>query len=264
MKNLFEYAKICLQQTDIEQKLSLTHQARQQQQAGQLCLADNGLVEPISATRFPSRPELRLPREMPKRKLNRADGVAAMFHALAHIEFMAIYLAWDVIYRFRGLPAAFYGDWLKVADEEAQHFSLIRSHLRGLGMDYGDLPAHAGLWEHAENTAEHLLARLAVVPRCMEARGLDVTPPLIEKFMVQNDQASVALLRRILDDEVGHVAIGSFWFKTLCQQTGLEPESTYQKLLGEFYQGKPKSPFNRELRLLAGFSNAEIDWLETR
>jgi uncharacterized ferritin-like protein (DUF455 family) len=150
-----------------------------------------------------------------------------------------------------------------VADEEAQHFALIREHLRSLGVDYGDLPAHGGLWEHATDTSEHLLARLALVPRCMEARGLDVTPALIEKFRQAGDQKSVAILTRILTDEVGHVELGSYWFKFVCGEQKLEPEAEYRRLLGEYYKGgRPKGPFNRVLRAQAGFSAAELDWLE--
>jgi uncharacterized ferritin-like protein (DUF455 family) len=236
--------------------------AWQKLQAGELSLESNQPVDSISLTKFPAQPQLLPPRDMPRRRLNAPNGVAAMFHALAHIEFIAIYLAWDILYRFRGLPEQFYRDWLKVADEEAQHFALIRSHLRSFGMDYGDFPAHQGLWEHAEDTVDNLLARLAIVPRCMEARGLDVTPAMIEKFQTRNDATSVAILTRILTDEVGHVAIGSYWFKWLCQQQRVEPEQKYRDLLQQFYKGKPKGPFNKEMRIIAGFSTAELDWLE--
>jgi uncharacterized ferritin-like protein (DUF455 family) len=161
------------------------------------------------------------------------------------------------------MPEQFYLDWLRVADEEAQHFELIRTHLRAMGVDYGDLPAHSGLWDHAKDTADDLPGRLAMVPRCMEARGLDVTPALIEKFSILGDDASVAILTRILTDEVGHVQLGSYWFKFVCQQQGFKAEAKYRELI-EFYYvgGKPKGPFNRELRKMAGFSDAEIDWLE--
>jgi uncharacterized ferritin-like protein (DUF455 family) len=200
---------------------------------------------------------------MPRRKLTTAEGVAAFFHAIAHVEFVAIYLAWDILYRFRDMPKAFYQDWLRVADEEAQHFALIRTHLRAMQVDYGDLPAHSGLWDHAKDTADDLLGRLAMVPRCMEARGLDVTPTLIEKFRLLGDDASVAILTRILTDEVGHVELGSKWFKFVCRQRGFETEAKYRELIDQYYVGgKPKGPFNRELRKIAGFSDAEIDWLE--
>lgn len=264
MENIFTLAESCLHQSDISQKLEITHHARKLLESKQLSFDSLSPFLSISETRFPEKPQLLPPREMPKRGLHSPSGKAAFFHALAHIEFVAIYLAWDMLYRFRGLPEQFYTDWLIVADEEAQHFSLIRQHLLKMNVDYGDLPAHRGLWDHAEETAENLLARLAVVPRCMEARGLDITPQMIKKFEAQGDTESVEILARILEDEVGHVKIGSFWFKTMCQQQALDYQKTYQQLVEKYHMGKPKGPFNRELRIIAGFSNAEIDWLEQR
>ena len=262
MENIFSIAQFCLHHADVQQKIEKTHYAKKLIESDQLSLESTLAVDPISKTKFPDLPQLLAPREMPGRRLNSATGKIAFFHALAHIEFIAIYLAWDILYRFRGLPDEFYQDWLKIADEEAQHFTLIRQHLLEMGADYGELPAHRGLWDHAEETADDVLARLAIVPRCMEARGLDITPQMIEKFNSQGDQASVKLLTRILEDEVGHVKIGSYWFKTLCQQQQLNHEAKYIELIKKFYVGKPKGPFNRELRIIAGFTNAEIDWLE--
>ncbi|MGJ0429915.1 ferritin-like domain-containing protein [Methylobacter sp.] len=263
MKNIFEFAEACLHRADIDEKLALTHQAWQLLQSQRLSLDSDRPVLPIVNVKFPDRPQLLAPRHMPQRKLTTPDGLIAFFHAIAHVEFVAIYLAWDILYRFRGLPDQFYQDWLRVADEEAQHFALIRDHLRSLQIDYGDLPAHSGLWEHATDTADNVLARLAMVPRCMEARGLDVTPAIIEKFKKLGDATSVALLTRILTDEVGHVELGSYWFKFVCRQHGYEPEAKYRELIREYYKGgKPKGPFNREMRIIAGFSNAELDWLE--
>ncbi|WAK00735.1 ferritin-like domain-containing protein [Methylobacter sp. YRD-M1] len=263
MKNIFEFAEACLHRTDIDEKLALTHQAWQLLQSQHLSLDSDRPVLPIVNVKFPDRPQLLAPRHMPQRKLTTPDGLIAFFHAIAHVEFVAIYLAWDILYRFRGLPDQFYQDWLRVADEEAQHFALIRAHLQSMHTDYGDLPAHSGLWEHATDTADNILARLAMVPRCMEARGLDVTPAIIEKFKKLEDDTSVAILTRILTDEVGHVELGSYWFKFVCRQHGYEPEAKYRELIREYYKGgKPKGPFNREMRIIAGFSNAELDWLE--
>jgi len=263
MKNVFEFAEACLHGSTIDEKLALTHQAMHALENGELCLRSEQPVLPIAQVKFPDTPILLPPRDMPKRKLGTAEGVAAFFHAIAHVEFMAIYLAWDMLYRFRGLPDQFYQDWLKIADEEAQHFELISTHLLAMNMKYGDLPAHSGLWDHAKDTADDLLARLAMVPRCMEARGLDVTPAIISKFKQLGDYLSVALLNRILTDEVGHVERGSFWFKFVCEQQGIESEAKYCQLIKQYYQGgKPKGPFNREMRIIAGFSNAELDWLE--
>ena len=264
MNNIFQLAERCLFDADIEQKLQITRQAGQLLAEQRIAFQDAGLPLPISATCFPSRPELLLPRDMPRRKLDSREGRAAFFHALAHIEFMAVYLAWDIVYRFRGLPDSFYSDWLAIAVEEAEHFTLLRQHLNGFGVDYGDLPAHRGLWGHAEDTAAHLLARLAVVPRCMEARGLDVTPGMIEKLRELDDQPGVAILSRIYQDEIGHVERGSYWFRYFAEQQGLEPDQTYAELLETYYIGKPKGPFNREARIIAGFTHQEIDWLETR
>jgi uncharacterized ferritin-like protein (DUF455 family) len=263
MKNVFEFAEACLHHAAIDEKLALTHQARYLLESGELSFITDRPVLPISRTKFPDKPVLLSPRDMPKRKLGTVEGVSAFFHAIAHVEFMAIYLAWDMLYRFRGMPDQFYQDWLRVADEEAQHFELIRIHLQAMHVAYGDLPAHSGLWDHAKDTAEDLLARLAMVPRCMEARGLDVTPAIIAKFRHLGDDASVALLNRILADEVGHVERGSYWFKFVCEQQGFEPEAKYRQLIKQYYLGgKPKGPFNREMRIIAGFSNAELDWLE--
>lgn len=263
MKNVFKFAEACLQGIAIDEKLALTHQAWYLLENNQLSFTSELPVLPINQVKFPDKPILLPPRDMPKRKLGSSDGIAAFFHAIAHVEFMAIYLAWDLLYRFRGLPEQFYQDWLKVADEEAQHFELIRLNLKTINLNYGDLPAHNGLWDHAKDTADDLLARLAMVPRCMEARGLDVTPAIIAKFKNLGDDASVTLLERILTDEVTHVERGSFWFKWVCEQQGLEPEAKYRQLIKQYYQGgMPKGPFNREMRIIAGFTNAELDWLE--
>jgi uncharacterized ferritin-like protein (DUF455 family) len=260
---IFEFAEAFLYSSDIDEKLTLTHHVKQLIDEKKICFGSNQAVLPIDLIKFPDKPKLMAPRNMPKRKLNSPEGLAAFFHAIAHIEFIAIYLAWDLLYRFRGLPEQFYRDWLIIADEEAQHFELIRIHLQKMGSAYGDFPAHSGLWDHAIDTAEDLLARLALVPRCMEARGLDVTPAMVEKFKRLEDDDSVTLLTRILTDEVGHVERGSYWFKYVCQQQGHKFEAMYQQTLIRYYKGKkPKGPFNRELRIIAGFSNAELDWLE--
>lgn len=262
VNNIFDFAERCLFDSAIETKLALTHQARALLDQGGLSYVADGGVLPIAATVFPEKPQLLMPRDMPRRRLDTAAGKAAFFHALAHIEFMAIYLAWDIIYRFRGLPQAFYRDWLIIADEEAQHFGLIRRHLQQFGVEYGDLPAHRGLWSHAEDTAGDIMARLAVVPRCMEARGLDVTPGMMAKLREMGDQAGVAVLNRIYQDEIGHVQRGSYWFNELARQQGRDAEQSYKQLILDYYKGKPKGPFNREVRIIAGFTHNEIDWLE--
>lgn len=262
MKNIFEFAARCLHSSVIDLKLDMTRQAIQLSRNGALDYNSEKPPQPISSTSFPERPKLCDPRSMPRRKFTTRKGKIAFFHAIAHIEFMAIYLAWDIIYRFRGMPDQFYQDWLSVADEEALHFSMIRTHLQQMGVDYGDLPAHSGLWDIAEDSADSLLARLALVPRYMEAHGLDVTPAMIEKLSEMEDQQGVKILTCILEDEIGHVELGSYWFNFLCIQQGYDPESKYMDLITTRLKGTPRGPINRELRKKAGFSDAELDWLE--
>lgn len=264
MNNVFDYAAACLHRTEIDEKLRLTAEAWQLYQQGELKFDSLSASFGIEHVCFPEKPELLAPRFMARRKLGTPEGVQAFYHALAHIEFIAIYLAWDILYRFRDLPQEFYQDWLRVAQEDAVHFNLIRSHLRTLGIDYGDLPAHQGLWEHAQDTAHDLLARLAIIPRCMEARGLDVTPGMIEKIRILKDGAGVKILQRILEDEQQHVAIGSKWFNQQCQAQAqaLEPVATFRKMILKYFKNnKPKGPFNVEMRLKAGFTAKELAWL---
>ena len=262
MKNIFEIATICLQRADIEEKLSLTHHAWQLYQDGELELCSRHSPAAIEMTQFPDKPVLCSPKAMPRRTFATEAGIIAAFHSTAHIEFIAIYLAWDILYRFRDMPDQFYIDWLRVADEEAQHFTLIRNYLKNKGVDYGDLPAHQGLWERAEQTADDLLDRLALVPRGMEARGLDVTPGMIEKCKGIGDSLAEQIFTRILNDEVGHVELGSYWFKFVCKQRGYQAEEKYRELIIKFLNGKPKGPFNRDMRINAGFSESELKWLE--
>jgi uncharacterized ferritin-like protein (DUF455 family) len=259
MPTLFSFAEQVLTTADVDTKLSLTQQAWQHHQRGELNLAiDPTAPLPIDAARFPGRPILVDPRELPKRKLNSTEGKVALLHAVAHIEFSAIQLAWDHLYRFREMPMPYFVDWLGVAVEEEQHFAMLRGRLRELGADYGDLPAHAGLWGIAADTAYDVLARMALVPRFMEARGLDVTPGMITRLQNASDAASVNILERILHDEVGHVALGSRWFQWVCGQRGLQAEAEYFKLIDRHMHSQVRGPFNRELRLQAGFSEAEL------
>ena len=203
----------------------------------------------------PARPRILAPRQMPRR---RAAGTLqsriALLHAVAHIELNAIDLAWDIIARFTAedLPRAFYDDWVGVAAEEAAHFTLLNERLKALGAAYGDLPAHGGLWEAAENTADDLAARLAVVPLVLEARGLDVTPAMIERLRRGGDEDSAAVLEVIYGEEIGHVAVGSRWFHHLCQARGRDPETTFRRLVEERYGGALKPPFNDAARKQAG------------
>jgi uncharacterized ferritin-like protein (DUF455 family) len=210
----------------------------------------------------PDAPKLVAPRDLPRRRLGSLQGQAAMLHAIAHIEFNAINLALDAVCRYPGLPREFYADWLKVAAEEVYHFGLVRQRLRDLGYDYGDFPAHDGLWDLARKTAHDPLVRMAMVPRVMEARGLDVTPDIMRKFKDIGDHESVEALKIILRDEVGHVEAGSRWFHYLCEQRGLDSESTYFSLIDKYLKGHMSCPLHKEARIAAGFSQSELNHLE--
>lgn len=204
------------------------------------------------------RPVLVDPSTLPRRSVRTTEGRAALIAALAHIELNAIDLACDLLWRFAGMPASFYRQWSRVAREEALHFSLLSEHLQTLGYRYGDFPAHNALWEMAERTRDDLLARLALVPRTLEARGLDASPPIRAKLLAAGDQAGAAILDIILRDEVGHVAIGNHWYRQLCQQRGLDPIATYADLARRYRAPRLRGPFNVEARRAAGFDEAEL------
>ena len=207
---------------------------------------------------LPPKPELVSPKEVKKRSMRTQEGRAVMLHALAHIEFNAINLALDAIWRFANMPEQYYVDWLKVATEEAYHFSLINEHLHHFGYEYGSFPGHNSLWEMVDKTKGDVLARMALVPRTMEARGLDASPSLRNKLSQAGDMVAADILAIILRDEIGHVAIGNHWYNWLCGQRGLEPIETYTKLAIKYVAPKLRGPFNIEARRAAGFSEAEI------
>jgi uncharacterized ferritin-like protein (DUF455 family) len=206
----------------------------------------------------PQEPRLVPPQQVPLRKIGSPDGHAALIHAIAHIEFNAINLALDVIWRWSGLPAAFYSDWLVVAQEEAVHFALLSDHLATLGYAYGDFPAHDGLWQMAERTANDLLARMALVPRTLEARGLDASPAVRAKLAGIGDMNGAAIIDRILADEVGHVATGNHWYRWLCDLEQRDPITTYDELVTRYHAPRPAPPFNLEARQRAGFTPEEL------
>ena len=184
-------------------------------------------------------------------------------HAIAHIEFNAINLAWDAVYRFRGMPAQFYADWVGVAADEARHFQLLSARLTELGAAYGDFDAHDGLWDMATKTADSCLARMAMVPRVLEARGLDVTPGMIVRLRSVGDDATADILAIILNEEVAHVAAGSHWFRWCCERDGLQPDDEFARLIALHARGSLRGPFNREARLAAGFAVTELDQLDS-
>jgi len=206
----------------------------------------------------PERPVLVPHTELAQRSMRTVAGRAALLHALAHIEFNAINLALDAAWRFAGLPEAFHRDWLQVAREEALHFELLRDHLRTLGFAYGDFPAHNALWEMAEKTRHDVLARVALVPRTLEARGLDASPPIKAKLVGAGDARGGEILDIILRDEIGHVAIGNRWYRWLCAQRGLDPIATYERLAAAHEAPRPRAPFNLEARRAAGFDDEEL------
>lgn len=216
-------------------------------------------VTPIGVAGHPSKPELVEPKQLKRRRLGSEAGRAALVHAVTHIEFNAINLALDAAYRFRDMPPLYYHDWISVAADEARHFQLLSTRLQSMGFNYGDFPAHNGLWEMAQRTADDCMKRMALVPRVLEARGLDVTPGMIERLDAVGDHETVRYLKIILDEEVRHVEIGSHWFRNCCDQRGLDPESTFLALLKEYFSGTLRGPFNIPARMQAGFTQREMD-----
>jgi uncharacterized ferritin-like protein (DUF455 family) len=262
MDSLFELARTCIAALEPAEKLALSAETAERWQAGLCTLGSTQAVEPIPVPGRPERPVLVHPSRVAQRKLASPEGRAAFLHALAHIEFNAINLAWDAVYRFRGLPRDFYTDWVQVAAEEAQHFGLLSERLEGLGYGYGDFPAHDGLWDMACRTAHDPLVRMALVPRVLEARGLDVTPAMIRRLQQAGDSASAGILDKILADEIGHVAKGSRWYRYLCRQRKLDPVATFHSLLEEYRPGRIRKPLNTMARSQAGSASDEMKMLQ--
>jgi uncharacterized ferritin-like protein (DUF455 family) len=259
-------ALTALMARDPQQKVLLAQSLRAQ--AATLLIADQDRLEaPSGLPGCPDRPELRSHLDVPKRSPFTAEGLAALLHAVTHIEFNAINLALDAIWRFEGMPSTYYFDWLQVAAEEAHHFSLLRAHLQTLGYDYGDFPAHTGLWDMTHKTAGDVLARMALVPRTLEARGLDATPPMqakLRKVGTPDALTAVGILDIILRDEIGHVAIGNHWYRHLCAERGLDPVATYAVLAKQYGAPHLKGPLNLDARRAAGFDEAELALLDSR
>ncbi|RME33728.1 MAG: DUF455 family protein [Gammaproteobacteria bacterium] len=211
----------------------------------------------------PRRPALVPPRELPRRSLATPEGHAALIHAVVHIEFNAINLALDAALRFPGMPEDYYRDWLRVAAEEARHFGLLSEHLSGLGWRYGDFEAHNGLWELAMETAGDPLHRMALIPRCMEARGLDVNPGMARRLRDLGDDDGADILDLILEDEIGHVAVGDRWFRHFCRERGLEAGPTYLGLVLRYLGKVPRGALHHRARLAAGFDPEELARLDS-
>ena len=260
--SLFAAAEACLRSDRVDDKLQRAGRLREAFEAGQLSIKAPNDKPGLRDAGHPPRPELVPPSQLAHRRIGNPEGQAALIHAVAHIEFNAINLACDAVYRFRDLPRAYYADWVKIAAEEAYHFSLLQDRLQALGYAYGDFPAHNGLWEMAKKTAGSCLERMALVPRVLEARGLDVTPGMIERLSAAGDDRTVAAFEVILDEEVRHVEIGTRWFRYLCEARGLAPEATFAQLLEQYMKGQVKPPFHYQAREQAGFSRNEMACLE--
>lgn len=250
--------------TDPLQKVDSVQALWEQLQAGQVQIDVHADLTPAPVAVIPGRPdrpELVPPLQVKRRSMSTPEGRAALLHALSHIEFNAINLALDAIWRFADMPDEYYKDWLKVAAEEALHFTLLAKHLKGMGYAYGDFPGHDTLWEMVAKTQEDVLARMALVPRTMEARGLDAAPSTRNKLQQVGDHAGAAIIDIILRDEIGHVAIGNRWFGYLCQLRDLDPIQCYADLAQRFKAPKLRAPFNLEARRAAGFSEKELQIL---
>ncbi|MBN8211736.1 MAG: ferritin-like domain-containing protein [Xanthomonadales bacterium] len=263
MNSIFNAADACLRASTPEDKIARTFATAEAFTRGELRIDDSAPPpEPIRMPGRPERPKLVHARELPRRGFGSTEARAAFIHSIAHIEFNAIDLAWDAVYRFREMPHDFHADWVSVANDEARHFAMLRKRLNDYGYDYGDFDAHNGLWEMAEKTAHSGLERMALVPRVLEARGLDVTPGMIVKLRQLGDDATADILDVILREEIGHVAAGSRWYRWCCEREGVDPESTFRRLLVEYGRGVLYGPFNLEARSAAGFSEAELTALQ--
>ena len=259
--DLRRWALQCLLEAEPDAKLAALAAMAAAVDAGACTLDPLAVLAPAAGIPGrPARPQLVAPRLVGRRSMATVEGRAMLLHALAHIEFNAVNLALDAIWRFAGMPQQFYLDWLRVAKEEAYHFSLLAAHLATLGAAYGDYTAHGSLWEMVEKTSGDVMARMALVPRTLEARGLDAIPPLRAKLAQAGDAQAAAILDIILRDEIGHVEIGNRWYGQQCAQRGLDPVATYAALVVQ-YKATVRGPFNLDARRQAGFTQAELDAL---
>ena len=256
VRSLRDGAARAVAQADLDRKVALTRQLYSDWFDRRLSL--HGPMDRLPPDRpgRPEKPELVPPRLLKRRSLKSVRGRIALLHALAHIELNAIDLALDIVARLaaEAMPRSFFDGWMLVAFEEAKHFSLLRDRLVSLGASYGNLPAHDGLWQAAQDTKGHLFARLAIVPLVLEARGLDVTPSMIEQLTSVGDEKSADILRIIYEDEKGHVATGAKWFRFSCMRQGLDPATTFQRLVRQHFHGQVKPPFNNLARSAAGLT----------
>ena len=259
--SVFKLAYQALMCDDVDSKVQLTHQLFDEIQNQNLVFNGTKSVVTITIPGRPNKPELVSHQTTPKR--DRSDlGMIKTIHSICHIEFNAINLALDALYRFQDMPAQYYKDWSKVAHEEALHFTLLNNYLNELGYRYGDFEAHNGLWEMTVETDYDVLARMALVPRVLEARGLDVMPSIQIKFKKSSFSKMAEILESIFQDEIGHVKIGNYWYKHLCKERNLEPINTFDTLIKKHVGKSLRGPFNWEARLLSDFTEAELNYLE--
>jgi len=263
MTELRQAALEILAMTDAQTKVGLVSQLFEDYQERRITLNSSEVLNQgeLELPGRPSKPELIPPLQVPKRRMDTVEGRASLLHSLAHIEFNAINLALDAIWRFPNMPDQYYEDWLKVAKEESYHFTIVNEHIRSFGFTYGDFPAHNSLWEMVERTKDAVIARMALVPRTMEARGLDAVPMIRDRFKQIKELTAVDILEIILRDEVGHVAIGNHWFNFLCTKEGLSPISAYRDLAKKYCAPKLRGPFNLDARRQSGFSEEELSLL---
>ncbi|MDH5395556.1 MAG: ferritin-like domain-containing protein [Gammaproteobacteria bacterium] len=261
--SLFSQAERCLKACAPAEKIALSYATAEAWQQDQLSLEKQAPILRFEEPGRPDKPELVSARELTRRKPNSKAGHAALIHSICHIEFNAINLAWDAVYRFQDMPDDFYNDWVRVAKEEAYHFELLSSHLKTLGFVYGDFTAHNGLWESALQTAHDPMVRMALVPRVLEARGLDVTPGIVKKLESIGDSQAVDILAIVHRDEIGHVAAGTRWFRYFCDARELNAEETFKQLINQYMKGILRGPFDHEVRKRAGFTESELLFLES-
>ena len=265
MLELRETALAILANTDVQSKVSelLSLFDEYQDQHVSLNISTSFDSQCLSLPGRPSKPDLVAPKWVPKRRMDTVEGRSILWHSLAHIEFNAMNLALDAIWRFPDMPKEYYEDWLKVAKEEAYHFSLVNQHMQSFGFSYGDFPAHNSLWEMVERATDSVIARMALVPRTMEARGLDAVPGIRDRFKQIKDVKAVEILEIILNDEIGHVLIGNRWFNFLCAGENLSPITAYRELARKYHAPTLRGPFNFEARKQAGFTSEELSLLES-
>ena len=262
MPELFQQIEVAILEPDAGRKCELTVQLYDNWQQAELSYEAQSDILPLDDPGRPQQPVLVDPRNLERRSVSSEPGRIRLLHAFAHIEFNAINIALDAVYRFRSMPGQYVSDWLLVASEEAAHFQLLEQELRRRGSYYGAHPAHRGLWDMVCKTHDNGLHRMALVPRVMEARGLDVTPGMIARFKQNDDQAAAAILEIIYRDEIGHVRVGNHWYRWLCEQQGLDADATFRDLIKQYMGGRLRGPFNWAARIEAGFEPAELTAME--